>query len=164
MSNEAKTLGLSRQSVAYHVKQLEEHGFVELVREEARRGCTERIVRRTARYLVASPEVFGAQGFEPHKVKDKFSSAYLVAIASRMAREVGEAQAAADKSGKRLPTLSVDVEVRLANPEAREAFAEELLDTIAKLAAKYNDTQAPDGRTYRLVVGAHPIRPPRRSA
>src|SRR5436189_2316033 len=101
-STMARTLGLARQKVAYHVRQLEEHGLVELVREEKRRGCTERIVRRTAQYLVASPEMFGAQGFEPRKMKDKFSSAYLMAIASRMAREVGEAQAAADKAGKRL--------------------------------------------------------------
>jgi hypothetical protein len=108
--------------------------------------------------------MFGAQGFEPRKVKDKFSSTYLMALASRMAREVGEAQAAAEKAGKPLPTLSVDVEVRLASPQAREAFAEEVLGTIAKLAAKYNDSQAPDGRTYRLVVGAHPIRPSRRPA
>ena len=158
----AKSLGLSRQSVAYHVKQLEEHGYVELVREEARRGCTERIVRRTAQYLVASHEVFGAQGLDPRKLKDKFSSTYLMALAARMAREVGEAQAAADKAGKPLATLSAEVEVRFADPKARAAFAEEVLETIATLAAKYNDSHAPDGRTYRLVVGAHPIRSPRR--
>ena len=33
----ARTLGLARQKVAYHVRQLEEHGFVELVREQRRR-------------------------------------------------------------------------------------------------------------------------------
>ena len=54
-STMARTLGLARQKVAYHVRQLEKHGFVELVREEQRRGCKERIVRRTAQYLVASP-------------------------------------------------------------------------------------------------------------
>src|SRR6185369_228299 len=144
----AKTLGLSRQSVAYHVKQLEEHGYVELVREEARRGCTERIVRRTAQYLVASHEVFGAQGLDPRKLKDKFSSTYLMALAARMAREVGEAQAIAEKKGKPLATLSAEVEVRFANPEARAGFAEEVLEAIATLAAKYNDSNAPDGRTY----------------
>ena len=159
----AKTLGLSRQSVAYHVKQLEEHGFVELEREEARRGCTERIMRRTARYLVASPEVFGAHGLDPRKLKDKFSSTYLMALASRMAREVGEAQAVAEKAGKALPTLSAEVEVRFADPKARAAFAEEVLEAISRIAAKYNDTKSADGRTYRLVVGAHPIRPTRRT-
>jgi len=130
-STMARTLGLARQKVAYHVRQLEKHGFVELVREEQRRGCKERIVRRTAQYLVASPSVL-APGMDPRKLKDKFSSSYLIALASRMAQEVGEAQAIAEKAGKRLPTLSTDVEIRLRSPREREAFAEELLEAIAR--------------------------------
>jgi DNA-binding transcriptional ArsR family regulator len=157
----ARTLGLARQKVAYHVRQLEKHGFVELVREEQRRGCKERIVRRTAQYLVASPCVL-APDLDPRKLKDKFSSSYLIALASRMAQEVGEAQAIAEKAGKRLPTLSTDVEIRLRSPREREAFAEELLEAITRLAAKYHDEIHPDGHTYRLVVGAHPIRRTRR--
>ena len=160
-STMARSLGLPRQKVAYHVRQLEEHGFVELVREEQRRGCKERIVRRTAQYLVASPKVL-APGLDPRKVKDKFSSSYLIALASRMAQEVGEAQAIAEKAGKRLPTLSTDVEIRLRSPREREALAEELLEAIARLAAKYHDENHPDGRTYRVVVAAHPIRSTKR--
>lgn len=157
----ASALGLSRQLVAYHVRQLETHGYVELVREEQRRGCVERIVRRKTEYLVASPSVL-APGIDPARVKDKFSSTYLIALASRMAREVSEAQAAAGKSGKPLPTLSTDVEIRFGSPRDRAAFAEELLGAVAALAAKYHDDKAPDGRSYRLVVGAHPIRSTRR--
>jgi predicted transcriptional regulator len=157
----ARSLGLARQKVAYHVRQLEEQGFVELVREEKRRGCKERIVRRTAQYLVASPNVL-APGMDPRKLKDKFSSSYLIALASRMAQEVGEAQAIAEKAGKRLPTLSTEVEIRLRSPHEREAFSEELLHAIARLAAKYHDETHPDGRTYRVVVAAHPIRPAQR--
>src|SRR5262245_48397788 len=157
----AQSLGLSRQLVAYHVRQLETRGYLELVKEEPRRGCTERIVRRKAQYLVAAPSVL-APGIDPNKVKDKFSSSYLIALASRMAQEVGEAQAVAEKSGRRLPTLSTDVEIRLRSPQEREAFAEELLGAIAQLVAKYHDETHPDGRTYRLVVGAHPIRPTKR--
>ena len=59
-STVARSLGIARQLVAYHVRRLEAGGYVELVREEQRRGCTERVVRRTAQYLVASPDVFGA--------------------------------------------------------------------------------------------------------
>ena len=160
-STMARALGLARQKVAYHVRQLEKYGFVELVREEQRRGCKERIVRRTSQYLVASPSVL-APGLDPRKLKDKFSSSYLIALASRMAQEVGEAQAIAEKAGKRLPTLSTDVEIRLRSPREREAFAEELLEAIARLAAKYHDEIHPEGRTYRVVVGAHPIRRTRR--
>jgi predicted transcriptional regulator len=154
----ARTLGLARQKVAYHVRQLEDNGYVRLLREEQRRGCTERIVERTARYLVASNEVFGRAGLDSRRLRDKFSSEYLMALGSRMTKEVGEAQAAAERAGKRLPTLSTDVEVRLRSPAERQAFAEELVECVARLVTKYHDEKHPDGRSYRLVVGAYPIR------
>jgi DNA-binding transcriptional ArsR family regulator len=154
----ARSLGLSRQSVAYHVKQLEDHGYVRLVREEQRRGCTERFVERTAQYLVASNDLFGRSGLDARRLRDKFSSEYLMALASRMTKEVGEARAAAERAGKPLPTLSTDVEVRLRSPSDRQAFAEELVETVARLVSKYHDDKHPDGRSYRLVVGAYPIR------
>lgn len=158
----AKSLRLPRQLVAYHVRQLETGGYLQLVREERRRGCTERIMRRTARYLVAAPDVLSAQGIDPGSFKDKFSSGYLIALATRMAREVAEAQAAADRADRPLSTLSAEVEVRLRSPAERQAFADELLDAITRLVAKYHHADFPDGRTYRLVVGSHPIRTARR--
>jgi len=157
----AQALGLWGQLAAYHVRQLEAAGYLELVREEPKRGCIERIVRRKAQYLVASPAVL-ALGLDPKKLKDKFSSTYLIALATRMAQEVGEAQALAEKKGVPLPTLSTDVEVRFKSAEDRGAFADELLEAVARLAAKYHDDTHPDGRTYRLVVGAHPIKPSKR--
>jgi len=56
-------------------------------------------VRRTAQYLVASPNVL-APGMDPRKLKDKFSSSYLIALASRMAQEVGQQQAGLGFGGK----------------------------------------------------------------
>jgi DNA-binding transcriptional ArsR family regulator len=162
-STVAKALGLGRQAVAYHVRRLEEHGFLKLVREEQRRGCTERIVQRSARYLIASNAVLGRSGLDPRRVKDRFSSEYLMALAEQMSREVADAQTAAERAGNPLATLSTDVEVRLRSPQERQAFAEELVESIARLAAKYHDETHPDGRRYRLVVGAYPIRTPRRT-
>ena len=157
-SSVARRLGLARQKVAYHVRQLEENGYVRLLREEQRRGCTERIVQRSAQYLVASNEVFGRMGIDPERLQNKFSSEYLIALAGQVAREVGEAQGAAERAGKPLPTLSTQVEIRLRSPQEREAFGRELLEAVARLAAKYHDAEHPDGRSYRLVVGAYPIR------
>jgi DNA-binding transcriptional ArsR family regulator len=157
-STVAARLGLTRQKVAYHVRQLEEHGFVKLVREEQRRGCVERIVQRTARHLVISNEALGRAGLDPNKLTDKFSAEYLAALASRMAREVAEAHNTADRAGKRLATLSTEVDVRIKSPADRAAFAEEIVDAVARIAAKYHDDQHPDGRTYRVVLGAYPVK------
>jgi len=60
--------------------------------------------------------------------------------------------------------LSATTELRLRSPRERQAFAEELLDAITKLVDKYHDADTPDGRSYRLVVGAHPIRASRRKS
>jgi DNA-binding transcriptional ArsR family regulator len=158
----ARSLRLPRQLVAYHVRQLEAGGYLKLVRQEQRRGCVERIVQRTARYLVAAPDVLSAQGLDPRTFKDKFSSGYLIALATRMAREVADAQAAAERAGRPLATLSAEVEVRLRSPAERQAFADELLEAITRLVAKYHHADFPDGRSYRVVVGAHPIRASRR--
>lgn len=157
-SSVARRLGLARQKVAYHVRRLEENGYIRLVREEQRRGCTERIVQRSAQYLVASNEIFGRMGIDPRRLQDKFSSEYLIALAGQVAREVGEAQAAAERAGKPLPTLSTQVEIRLRSPQEREAFGRELLEAAARIAAKYHDAGHPDGRSYRLVVAAYPVR------
>jgi predicted ArsR family transcriptional regulator len=157
-SSVAARLRMPRQRVAYHVKQLEAHGFVELVREEQRRGCTERIVQRTAHHLVVSNEVLGRAGLDPKRLRDKFSAEYLAALASRMARDVAESQAAADRAGQRLATLSTDVTVRLRSPADRAAFADELVDAIARVAAKYHDEHHPEGRSYRVILGAYPVK------
>jgi DNA-binding transcriptional ArsR family regulator len=155
-SSAARALGLPRQLVAYHVRELERHGFVRLVREEQRRGCIERIVQSTARQFTPSPAIFGGAGLAARRVKDRLSGAYLAAMAAQTAVEVGAAQAAAHRAGRTMPSFTLRVDVRLASPAQRHAFAQELGDAVARLVAKYHDTQAPDGREHRVFVGAYP--------
>jgi len=157
----AQKLGLSRQRVAYHVRELEKNGFLELDSERRRRGCVERVVRRTARYLVASDKVFGRSGLDPRRIKDKVSSVYLAALASRMAQDVGRAQQAAEKAGQRLATLSAEVELRFRTPRDMKAFADELLSALAEISARHNSPSAPEGRSYRVILGAYPFKPRR---
>jgi len=157
----AARLGVSRQLVAYHVRELEKSGFLELEAERQRRGCIERVMRRTARYLVASHKVFGASGLDPRRIKDKVSSVYLAALASRMAQDVSGAQQAADKAGQRLATLSAELEVRFATPQDMKAFADELVEALGNISARYNSPDAPAGRSYRVVLGAYPFKPSR---
>jgi len=157
----AGKLGLTRQVVGYHFRELEKHGFLELDSEHQRRGCVERVMRRTARYFVASDRVFGRSGLDPRRIKDKVSSVYLMALASRMAQDVGRAQEAADKAGKRLATLSAEVEIRFRTPRELKAFSAEVVETLARISARYNDDAAPEGRSYRLILGAYPFKPRR---
>jgi DNA-binding transcriptional ArsR family regulator len=152
----ARRLGLPRQQLNYHLRQLEADGLVEIVEERQRRGCTERIVRAVARSYLISPAALGRLAADPARLPDRISSAYLVAVAARVIREVAALRAVAERAGKRLPTLTLQTDVRFASAEAQQAFAQELSQELARLAAKYHDDHAPAGRRFRVIAGAYP--------
>lgn len=155
-SSVAARVGLPRQRVGHHLRALEEHGLLVEVERRRHGGLTERVLTASAAAYVVSPAALGAVGVDPARVPDSLSAAYLIALAGRAVREVGGLLRGATRAGKRLPTLSVDVDVRFATPAERIAFAANLADAVRSLAARYHDDSAPDGRTYRVVVLSHP--------
>jgi hypothetical protein len=102
-SGVSRKLGLPRQRVRYHVKELERTGLLRHVRDQRRGNCVERIVQATARRYLISPEMPGKLGLDPKLVQDRFSSTYLLATASRTLREVTALQDAAAKAEKNFP-------------------------------------------------------------
>jgi DNA-binding transcriptional ArsR family regulator len=146
----ARRLGIPRQKVNYHLRELEREGFLELVEERRKGNCMERLVRATAREFL----------FVPHAGKavaaDRFSAAYLVSTAARMIRELAALCLRAGRAGKRIATLTLDTEIRFATAESRAAFAEELATSIAHLAAKYHNERAEGGRRFRLISAVYP--------
>lgn len=154
----AGRIGLPRQKVNYHLRTLEAHG---LVREESTKqwgGLTERRLVATAAAYVVSPTALGpiAPAEEPSRTADRLSAGYLVALAARVIREVGQLLRRSQETGKRLATLSIDTDVRFKSPEDRAAFSHELTAAVAALVAKYHDGQSTAGRWHRLMVGAYP--------
>jgi len=152
----ARALGLPRQRVGYHVRELERHGLLRHVGERRRGNCLERLVQVSARHYLIAPEALGALGLDPRQVRDHLSSAYLAAVASQTARDVALLQADADAAGLRLPTLTLETEVRFASPESQHAFARELADAVTRIAARHHDDTAPRGRRFRFLVGGYP--------
>jgi DNA-binding transcriptional ArsR family regulator len=69
-SSLARRLHLPRQKVNYHLRELERHGLVSLVRERKVGNCTERLVQAAARRFVLSPEVLGGLAAEPATTPD----------------------------------------------------------------------------------------------
>jgi DNA-binding transcriptional ArsR family regulator len=153
----AREVGLSRQLTNYHVRALERAGLVQQVGRRPRRGLEERIVRATAAHYLISPTAMGSPGETPQDLGDRFSATYQVAVAARTIHEVAELAARARDAGKRLTTLTLDTSVTFASPKAREDFGNELVNAVNRLVARYHDEQAPDGRQYRLFLGAHPV-------
>jgi DNA-binding transcriptional ArsR family regulator len=153
----AAELGISRQLANYHVRKLERAGLVEEVGRRPRRGLQERLVRATATHYLVAPDAVRAGTAEHAQHADRFSASFQVATAARTIREVADLAERARAAGKRLTTLTLDSEVRFASPQAREAFANELVELVTGLVSKYHAPEAADGRRYRFFTGAHPV-------
>lgn len=149
-------VGLTRQKVNYHLRALEAQKLVEPAEERQWGGLTERLMVATAASYVVSPAALGTIAADPSRSRDRLSASYLIALAARIVREVGDLWRAARKSDKRLATLSLDTVIRFKSPEDRAAFTADLTRALANLAAQYHDEKAPGGRPHRLIVAAYP--------
>jgi DNA-binding transcriptional ArsR family regulator len=148
----AQRVGLTRQKVNYHLRQLEAHGLVREASTRRHGGLTERLLVATASSYVVSPAALGDSASDPRRARDQLSAQYLVALSARLVTEVGAL--ARLESATRLSTLSISSEIAFRSPADRAAFAEDLAAAVTALAANYHD---PRGRPHRLVVAAHPI-------
>lgn len=152
----AARVGIPRQKVNYHLRALEAHG---LLREAGTRrwgGIVERQLVATAGSYLISPTALGPAASSPERTSDQLSASYLLALAGRAVREVGELLRRSLASEKRLATLSIDTTITFRNAEERAAFSSELATGIAALAARYHAPDAAGGRAHRIVVLAHP--------
>ena len=149
----AERLGLPRQKVNYHLRELESHGLVKLAGERRHGGITERLLEASAATYVVSPEALGESAADPARVADRLSARFLIALAARLIREVGGLIRTAEGTDKRVATLAIDTEIGFADGAERQRFAEELTQAITELAARYHHD---DGLPHRLIVASHP--------
>ncbi|MEU4222138.1 helix-turn-helix domain-containing protein [Actinoplanes sp. NPDC026623] len=152
----AAKVGLPRQKVNYHLRTLEQHGMIELVEERRKGNVTERMLQATAVSYVISPATMSALAPDPSRDPDRLSARWLLAVAARLVRDVGELLTGAGRARQRVATFAIDAEVRFASAADRAAFAEELTVAVSRLVSKYHDEDAPGGRGHRLVVAVHP--------
>jgi DNA-binding transcriptional ArsR family regulator len=153
----ATRLGIPRQKVNYHLRALESQGLAKVASKRRWGGLTERLLVATAGSYVVSPGALGAVAVDPGRTADRLSASYLIALAARVVREVGQLLHVARKNDKRLATLSMDTEIRFRSSQDRAAFSDQLARAVASLVARYHDASAPGGRPHRLVVLAHPL-------
>lgn len=153
----AARVGLARQKVNYHLRALERAGLVELVSERRKGNVTERLLRATASAYVISPAALANLAPDPSRSPDRLSARWLLALAARLLREVGQLLSGAARAGKPLATFAVDTQVRFATPAERATFAQELTAALTSLIAKYHDEHTPSGRPHRVIIAIHPI-------
>jgi DNA-binding transcriptional ArsR family regulator len=158
----ANRLGLARQKVNYHLKELERHGLVELAEERRKGNVTERVYRATAASYVISPSALAEVSPDPSRSPDQLSARWLLALGARLVQEVGALLTGAARAKRRVASFGLDAQVRFASAADRTAFAEELTETVAALVSRYHDESAAGGRLHRVVVALHqiPAEPP----
>jgi DNA-binding transcriptional ArsR family regulator len=144
----ARRLGLPRQQVGYHVRELERLGLVELVDERRRRGFTERILRRRP-HLVVDP---GIAADDLRRRPGGPGAVAAVAAATDVIRTVPAAVDAARRDGRPAPTATLDADLRVASPAALRDFLTEL----AELVARHDRTDDPGALPVRFVGIVHP--------
>ncbi|GAA1974491.1 ArsR/SmtB family transcription factor [Catenulispora subtropica] len=153
----AARIGLPRQKVNYHLKELERHGLVEFVEERRKGNVTERVYQATAESYVISPSALAAVSPDPSRAPDQLSARWLLALGARLVQEVGSLLTGATRAQRRVATFGIDARVRFASAADRAAFVEELTQAVAGLVGRYHDEAAAGGRTHRLVVGLHQV-------
>jgi len=162
----ARRLELPAQNVNYHVRTLVEAGFLKPAGEERKRNLVARRYRTSARSYVLLPGILGEVGPGGPTEADRFSAAHLMRLGARLLQEVGSWFVGGADTTDRVPTLSIDTELRFDSAQRRAAFAEALQDAVTAVVAEYSDParyfggESREGRPYRLVVGCYPVPEP----
>src|SRR3954452_16210457 len=157
----AKAMDMPRQRVLYHLRKLEADRLVEAQEHGSVGRRIDRSYVRTATSYAIAPKTLGGVAVDPRTVADAFSSAYLSAVACRPLNDLAPLGRAAPARGKRVPTLTLETDVRFATPADQRRFADELTTALSALAAKYHDAEAPLGRTFRVFACGYPAVPSR---
>jgi DNA-binding transcriptional ArsR family regulator len=157
----AKAMAMPRQRVLYHLRTLEAQRLVE-AQEHGRVGRRiDRTYVRTATSYAIAPKTLGGVAVDPRTFADAFSSAYLSAVAGRALNDLAALGRAAAARGKRVPTITLETDVRFATPADQRRFADELTSALATLAARYHHPEAIQGRTFKVLACGYPAVPSR---
>jgi DNA-binding transcriptional ArsR family regulator len=159
----AAELGLGRQAVNYHVRALERASFLRKAGRRRKRNFYEQRYVASARAYIVAPSVLGPVQVEEGTAADRFSAERLIALAARVQSDLAAGLAGAADQKKRLPTLSISVDLRFESAAQRARFAGALADAVARVVAEHaSPAFKPDGapgrgRPYRLVAGCYPV-------
>ena len=156
----AKAIGMPRQRVLYHLRTLEAQHLVEAQDHGSVGRRIDRSYVRTATSYAIAPKTLGGVAVDARTIGDAFSSAYLSAVAARALNDLAALGRAATARGKRVPTLTLETDVRFATPADQRRFADELTTALTTLAAKYHQPDAIGGRTFRVIACGYPAVPP----
>lgn len=149
----ALVMGMPRQKLGYHVRQLEDAGLLASVGESRRGNCIARKLQAVARQVIVIRT--DPQGSIP---EDRYSGSWLMERCASTIREVGVLSSVAGKKGEKLPVLTLESEIAFDNPQDQQAFAQELSELIAALIDRYGSTSS-SAIPFRFLAASYPKLP-----
>jgi DNA-binding transcriptional ArsR family regulator len=149
----ARRLGGSRQSVGYHLKELERVGLVRQAGERRKGSFIEQLYQATARRFLVSPRF----ATDPERLsavfRDQVALAQLSELGERLQRGAAELIERAAETGEEIPSAAVQAEVRFPDEQARAAFLAEYVETLKALLTRHGGAQ---GQPFRVALAAYP--------
>jgi DNA-binding transcriptional ArsR family regulator len=158
----ARRVGLPRQRINYHVRELERAGFLRTAERRRRRNLIEQRYVATARSYVLSPELLGPLTADWRSIRDTASADYLLALTEQVRADVTRAVDEAAAEEKALATLSIKSQFRFETPADRTAFSEAVRAALVEVIARHSSPNRLEngrpgrGRPYRLVLACYP--------
>jgi DNA-binding transcriptional ArsR family regulator len=149
----ARRIGLPRQKVNYHLKELERAGLVQALEERRVGNFVETVYRAVARTFLVSPEVAWADSRRFEALQGQHSLETLVLLGERLQRDAASLLDRAAFDGAQIASASVVAEARFATEAEREAFFGEYVRATARLLEQYGHKR---GAPYRVVLAAYP--------
>lgn len=143
-SDLARRLGLPRQRIGYHVRQLARAGFLKPVAQQKKRNMVEQQYVASALAYVVTPDVLGSVAPPADN---------LLGLCARAQSEIALVMEAAQHAGVRVRTFSLQSDIRFESVEQRTAFTEELIEAVTELVERYGSQR---GRPFRFITGLYP--------
>lgn len=148
----ARRIGVGRQKVGYHLKELEKVGLVRQTGERRKGAFVEQLFEATAHAVVVSPRL----ALTPDQVqalRDQASLEQLVSMGEMLVAQATLLLDRASHAPEPIPSATVSADVRFADEAAREAFMGEYAAALRPLLLKYG---AAEGSPFRLVTAIYP--------
>jgi DNA-binding transcriptional ArsR family regulator len=147
-------VGETPQKVYYHVKTLEGAGLVDRVGERRVNGINEGLYQARAWSYWLAPELVGRVAGE-ERARDALSLGYLLSLAEQLQGDLADlASAPAEAS---VPSMGIEADVVLADPETRSAFLRDVEDAVTTIAEKYSGGGRSSRKSrFTLMVACYP--------
>ncbi len=149
----AREIGLPRQKVNYHLKELARANLVRATGERRKGHLIEKLYEAVAGTFLVSPKVAWDNENRERVLNEQISLRHLVAVGAQLQQDAIGLVDRAAFDDEEIPSASVEAEVYFADEQARSGFMEEYLASIGPLLTKYG---AKEGRQFRVVLATYP--------